>query len=72
MKNPKEIAQTAIDNGHVPTVLTALCTLLMCADPTPLSKEQDDDIKRGADNMARKLGFTDWVEAYHGLSEVTK
>lgn len=67
-KTPKEIAQTAYDNGHVPTFLAALCTLIMCADPTPLTPEQDEAIRRGADSMAKKLGFTDWVEAYHGLN----
>lgn len=67
-KTPKEIAQTAYDNGHVPTFLAALCTLIMCADPTPLSPEQDEAIRRGANSMAQKIGFTDWVEAYHGLN----
>lgn len=66
-KHTKQIAQAAWDNGHVPLFLTALCELLMCADPTPLSKEQDAWIKRKADAQARALGFSDWVEAYHGL-----
>ena len=66
-KTPREIAQVARDNGHIPTFLTALCELLMCADPSPLSPQRDAEIKHGADIMARKLGFTDWVEAYHGL-----
>lgn len=63
----KEIAQRARDNGHVPTFLTALCELLMCSDPSPLSPERDTEIKHTADIMARQLGFTDWVHAYHGL-----
>lgn len=67
-KQPKEIAQAAYDNGHVPTFLAALCALIMCADPTPLTPEQDEAIRRGADSMAQKLGFADWVEAYHGLN----
>lgn len=66
-KTPKEIAQAAYDNGHVPVFLSALCTLLMCADPSPLSPRQDEAIKRRANIMAIELGFSDWVEAYHGL-----
>ncbi len=67
-KQPKEIAQAAYDNGHVPTFLAALCALIMCADPTPLTPEQDEVIKSKANYMARELGFSDWVEAYHGLN----
>lgn len=67
-KTPKEIAQAAYDNGHVPTFLAALCALIMCADPSPLTPEQDEAVRRGADSMAQKLGFSDWVEAYHGLN----
>lgn len=67
-KHPREIATTAFDNGHVPVFLTALCELLMCSDPTPLTPEKDKDIKHAADVMARKLGFTGWIEAYHGLT----
>ena len=40
----------------------------MCADPSPLTPEQDEAVRRGADSMAQKLGFSDWVEAYHGLN----
>jgi len=65
--SPYEIGRMAKDNGHVPTFLTALCELLMCADPSPLSPLRDAEIKHGADMMARKLGFSNWVEAYHGL-----
>lgn len=64
---PKEIAQQAWDNGHVPTFLKALCELLMCSDPWPASSESEIEVKAKADEMARKLGFSDWVEAYHGL-----
>lgn len=64
---PKEIAQSAWDNGHVPTFLKALCELLMCADPWPASPDSEIEVKTKADEMARKLGFSDWVEAYHGL-----
>jgi hypothetical protein len=66
-RNPKEIAQRAWDNGHVPTFLKALCELLMCADPWPASPGSEIEVKAKADEMARKLGFSDWVEAYHGL-----
>jgi hypothetical protein len=64
---PKEIAQRAWDNGHVPTFLKALCELIMCADPWPASADSEIEVKTKADEMARKLGFSDWVEAYHGL-----
>lgn len=64
---PKEIAQRAWDNGHVPTFLKALCELLMCADPWPASAASEIEVKSKADEMARKLGFSDWIEAYHGL-----
>ncbi len=68
---PKEIAQRAWDNGHVPTFLKALCELLMCSDPWPASPESEAEIKHKADVMACKLGFSDWIEAYHGLWEVS-
>ena len=71
-KHPKEIAKDAYDNGHIPTFLASLCSLIMCADPTPLSKEQDESVRKGADRMAQRLGFTDWVEAYHGLNSNSK
>jgi hypothetical protein len=64
---PQEKATRAIDNGHVPTFLKALCELLMCSAPWPCSKESETELKAKADVMARNLGFTDWVEAYHGL-----
>ncbi len=61
------IGQRAWDNGHVPTFLKALCELLMCSDPWPASKESEVEVKAKADSMARGLGFSDWIEAYHGL-----
>lgn len=64
---PKEIAQRGWDNGHVPTFLKALCELLMCSDPWPASPESETEIKHKANVMARNLGFSDWIEAYHGL-----
>jgi hypothetical protein len=67
MNAPKEIANNAWDNGHVPTFLTALVELLMCADPWPASPAGEITLKAAADKMARKLGFSDWVDAYHGL-----
>jgi hypothetical protein len=66
-KSPKEIAQIAHDNGNVTIFLAALCELIMCADPTPLSQDKDAAIKHKANVMAKELGFSDWVEAYHGL-----
>jgi len=68
MRTPKEIAAKARDNGHVPTFLASLCELLMCADPYPGSKEGEKELKDKADFMARKLGFSGWIEAYHGLN----
>ena len=69
LPTPKEIAQRAWDNGHVPTFLKALCELLMCSDPWPASTDSEIVVKAKADGMARKLGFSDWVDAYHGLSD---
>jgi hypothetical protein len=66
-KQPKEIAQIARDNGHVPIFLTALCELLMCSDPWPASAESRAILERKANVIAKNLGFSDWVEAYHGL-----
>lgn len=68
---PKQIAQTAMDNGHVPVFLTALCELLMCSDPWPASQQSEEAVKHGVNVMASKLGFSDWVEAYHGLCQPT-
>lgn len=53
-------------NGHVPTFLKALCELLMCSDPWPASPASEIEVKSKADEMARELGFSDWVDAYLG------
>ena len=58
LPTPKEIAQRAWDNGHVPTFLKALCELLMCSDPWPASTDSEIVVKAKADGMARKLGFS--------------
>jgi hypothetical protein len=47
--------------------LKALCGLIMCADPTPLSEADDESVKRLADSLAMKAGFSNWIEAYHKL-----
>jgi hypothetical protein len=65
--HPVDIARAARDRGHVPNFLAALCELLMCSDPYPASEESRKEIVKTADIMSRQLGFTDWVEAYHGL-----
>ena len=66
-KQPKEIADTAWDNGHVPVFLPALCELLMVSDPYPLDSKNEEIVKKQADYLSKKLGFTGWIEAYHGL-----
>ena len=68
MKTPEDIAQTARDNGYIPTFLTELCKLIMCSDPWPADGENEKIVKSKADIMAKRLGFSDWVEAYHGLT----
>ena len=65
--HPSAIAQHAYDRGHVPLFLASLCELIMCSDPWPCTTRNEGKIKSKADIMARKLGFSDWVEAYHGL-----
>jgi hypothetical protein len=64
---PREIAVSAWDRGHITTFAEAFFELMMCSDPTPLSKDAHADLVRGADRMAKQLGFSDWVEGYHGL-----
>ena len=40
--------------------LTQLCNLLM------MSEAYNEELKNYADNEARKHGFNDWIEYYHG------
>jgi hypothetical protein len=47
------------------TALKALCSLLMCDDPTNLAPEARASIERYANKQAREFGFGSWVEAYH-------
>jgi len=67
-KTPKEIAQAAWDNGHNPVFLTAFLNLIMCSDPWPVDEENMKIITDKADEWSRGLGFSCWIEAYHGLN----
>lgn len=48
--------------------LKAFCELLMCSDPWPTdTRGNEETIKAFANAQAEKLGFKDWVDAYHEL-----
>lgn len=47
--------------------LNALLSLLMCDDPSSISEEQRTVLADWADAEARRHGFNDWLDAYHGL-----
>ena len=48
--------------------LDSVCTLLFVTDPCPLSEEQRTVLVDWLDNESRLHGFTDWVDAFHGLA----
>ncbi len=48
-----------------PHQLRSLCNLVMCADPTPLAAEDDSAAKSGLDILAKQLGWTGWLDAFH-------
>ena len=45
--------------------LQALCTLLMCDDPTNLTPDAREAIEKYADKESREMGFDNWIDAYH-------
>jgi hypothetical protein len=56
-------------NDHMTKLeLHALCNLLMCSDPSPVSDEQDEVLQGLANREAQKLGFSDWIDAFHRIS----
>ena len=46
----------------------AILGLIMCADPTPLSKEDDEKVTDWADAVSQVFGFTGWIDAFHHKS----
>jgi len=50
--------------------LGALCVLLMCDDPTDLTKLQRESIESFADAEAQRLGYKDWSDALHNIDVV--
>lgn len=48
--------------------LDALCSLLMAADPSPINEEQRVALVDWADAESQRHGFTDWIDALHGLA----
>ena len=45
--------------------LQALCTLLMCDDPSNLTPDARESIEKYADKESREMGFDNWIDAYH-------
>ena len=45
--------------------LQALCTLLMCDDPSNLTPDARERIEKWADKESREMGFDNWIDAYH-------
>jgi hypothetical protein len=67
-RKPRKIAETAWDNGHVTDYQEAFFSLLMASDPWPLPEKERLVLVGAANYMSRRLGFSDWIEAFHGLS----
>ena len=47
--------------------LQALCTLLMCDDPSILTPDEREAIEKYADKESREMGFDNWIDAYHWI-----
>ena len=45
--------------------LQALCTLLMCDDPSNLTPDARERIEKWANEESHKMGFDGWIDAYH-------
>lgn len=43
--------------------------LFMASDPSPLSAEADEELRKLLDRRAQKFGYDGWVEAFHRLPE---
>ncbi len=46
---------------------SSILTLIMCADPSPLSDEDDKHLRDWANEEAKHFGFIDWIDAYHKM-----
>lgn len=51
------------------TALKALCNLLMCSDPTPVSSEDDAALTAFADAESRHHGYDGWIVAFHMIGQ---
>lgn len=47
--------------------LFALCELLMVSDPSPIAEKLRQRLFNLADREAKRLGYEDWVNAYHRI-----
>lgn len=50
-----------------PKEFSVLCSLIIVSDPWPLSMEDKVILECFADTEASRLGFDNWIEAYHAL-----
>ena len=48
------------------TEFSAVMALVMCSDPWPDGVDRKV-IERLLDHESTKRGYTDWIDAYHGL-----
>lgn len=45
--------------------LRSLLDLFMCSDPYPCTGQEH--VERLLDSESKKIGYSDWIEAYHTL-----
>ena len=52
--------------------LKAFLVLLMCSDPWPVENEEghQEILDSFADEESQRHGYSDWIEAYHGIGEL--
>jgi hypothetical protein len=48
--------------------LKALVTLMMVSDPWPIDEDSRDLLVNFAEEQALKLGYTDFIDAYHSIN----
>jgi len=47
--------------------LKCLTSLIMAADPSPISDDEGQAIRDFADEESRQHGYEDWIDAYHKI-----
>lgn len=67
----EEVGSVDTDTSVTEELLTfrAICEMIMCADPTPLSRADDARVTTWADARANEYGYPGWIAAYHQIGQ---